>query len=85
MAKEPVKRLQNYLVANGWWDEVQEQAWLNEVQQIIQDQVDTYLNMDTQPVESIFDYLYAELPKALQEQRTSATIKAMTGGSHHES
>ncbi|WP_458576446.1 hypothetical protein [Aliamphritea spongicola] len=41
--------------------------------------------MDTQPVESIFDYLYAELPKALQEQRTSATIKAMTGGSHHES
>ena len=83
--KEPVKRLQNYLVANGWWDEVQEQAWLNEVQQIIQDQVDTYLNMDTQPVESIFDYLYAELPKALQEQRTSATIKAMTGGSHHES
>lgn len=82
--REPVKRLQNYLVNNNWWDEIQEQAWQNEVQQIIQDQVESYLAMPEQPVESIFDYLYAELPEALAEQRANAILQAQPGGRHHE-
>ncbi|GGK81284.1 pyruvate dehydrogenase (acetyl-transferring) E1 component subunit alpha [Amphritea balenae] len=82
--REPVKRLQTYLHSQGWWDEVQETAWQNEVSQIIQKGVDHYLAMPPQPIENLFDYLYAELPEALQEQRDKLIRNAQPGGSHHE-
>ncbi|MCV6609630.1 MAG: pyruvate dehydrogenase (acetyl-transferring) E1 component subunit alpha [Amphritea sp.] len=82
--KEPVKRLQTFLHQQGWWNEVQEQAWQNEVNQIIQAGVDEYLAMPQQPVEDLIDYLYAELPKALQEQRQRLIRNAQPGGNRHE-
>lgn len=82
--KEPIKRLQTYLHQQGWWNEVQEQAWQNEANQIIQAGVDEYLAMPQQPVEDLIDYLYAELPKALQEQRQRLIRNAQPGGNRHE-
>lgn len=82
--KEPVKRLRSFLHQQGLWDEVQEQAWQEEVALMVNKAVEAYLATPVQPVESIFDYLFAELPEAMQEQREWATVKSMMGGSHHE-
>lgn len=82
--REPIKRLQNFLHQQGWWDEMQEKAWQDEVSQIIKQGVDQYLAMPAQPVESMFDYLYAELPRALVEQRERLIRNAQPGGNHHE-
>jgi len=82
--REPIKRLQTFLHQQGWWDEVQEKAWQDEVAQIIQNSVDEYLKMPDQPVENMIDFLYAELPDALQEQRERIIRNAQPGGSHHE-
>ncbi|WP_027856312.1 pyruvate dehydrogenase (acetyl-transferring) E1 component subunit alpha [Marinobacterium jannaschii] len=81
---EPIKRLRNYLHNNGWWDETQEQSWSQEVNQMVQRAAENYLASDTQPVETTFDYLYAELPDSLREQRDWAQVRAMQGGSHDE-
>lgn len=83
--REPIKRLRTFLHRQGWWDETQETSWQNEVNGMIQSAVDTYLATPPQAVESIFDHLYAEMPEQLQEQRDWAMVKAMKGGTHHES
>jgi hypothetical protein len=45
--------------------------------------VQKYLNTAKAPVESMFDYMYAELPEFLEEQREHAMRYADThGGSH---
>ena len=82
--REPIKRLQTWLHQRGWWDETQERAWLDDVSSIIQTGVDAYLSQPPQPVEHLFDYLYAELPDALQEQRARLIRNAQPGGSRHE-
>lgn len=83
--REPIKRLRTFLHERGWWDETQEKSWQEEVGVLIQRATEQYLATPPQAVESIFDHLYAELPEALREQREWAMVKAMTGGSHHES
>lgn len=83
--REPIKRLRTFLHERGWWDETQEKSWQEEVGVLIQRATEQYLATPPQAVESIFDHLYAELPDALREQREWAMVKAMTGGSHHES
>jgi len=83
--REPIKRLQTFLHTQGWWDEDQEKAWQEEVSQMIQQAVEGYLATPVQPVEAIFDHLYADMPQGLREQRDWAVVKAMQGGSHHES
>ena len=82
---EPVKRLRTFLHKQGWWDETQETIWQDEVNSMVQSAVERYLATPPQPVESLFDYLYAELPEQLREQREWAMVKAMKGGTHHES
>ena len=82
--REPVKRLQTFLHQHGWWDERQEQAWIEEVGQMIQTSVDAYLAKPQQPVEHLIDYLYAELPSALEEQRERLIRNAQPGGNRHE-
>ncbi|SEQ86299.1 pyruvate dehydrogenase E1 component alpha subunit [Amphritea atlantica] len=82
--REPIKRLQTFLHAQGWWDEVQETAWQKEVAQIIQQGLDSFLQRPPQPVEDLIDYLYAELPDALKEQRERLIRNAQPGGNHHE-
>lgn len=82
--REPIKRLQTWLHQQGWWDEAQEKAWQEEVASMVQAAVERYLATPIQPVESMFDHLYAQIPAHLQEQRDWAQVKAMQGGSHHD-
>ncbi|HMH68392.1 MAG TPA: pyruvate dehydrogenase (acetyl-transferring) E1 component subunit alpha [Pinirhizobacter sp.] len=70
--KDPVPRLRKWLEAKGAWDEAKEKAWLAECDDWMDKEVDAYLQTKTQPVEAMFDYLYAELPADLVAQRQQA-------------
>jgi 2-oxoisovalerate dehydrogenase E1 component alpha subunit len=67
--KEPIVRLQNYLKKLGVWDEALEAKILAECAAEVDLAVKEYMETEPQPLESMFDYLYATLPKAYAEQR----------------
>lgn len=82
--REPVKRLRQFMINQGFWGEEKEQSLQQEINQLIQQAAERYIAIPPQPIESAFDHMYAELPYHLIEQRDWATVKAMPGGSHHE-
>ena len=67
--KEPVIRLKTYLESIGAWSMKQEEALQAECAAEVDNAVKEYLSTSPQPLESMIDYLYAELPKAYAEQR----------------
>jgi pyruvate dehydrogenase E1 component alpha subunit len=71
-AKEPLKRLRAYLVARGAWSETQEAAWKLDCEKRVDAEIDAYLEVKSQPVEAMFDHLYAEMPHDVREQREQA-------------
>lgn len=84
--EEPIKRLQAYLVSQGWWDERREQQLIGECQALVQSAVDAFETSGTQSVETVLDYVYAEWPAALADQREMLLERAArrAGGVHHE-
>jgi pyruvate dehydrogenase E1 component alpha subunit len=70
--REPMIRLRNYLVAQGVWDDAQEATWKAECSAHVDIEVDAYLATPVQPIESMFDYLYADPPPELLSQRATA-------------
>lgn len=78
---EPIKRFRNFLHHQGLWDESKEQALFQQCEKEIELAVEEYLNVEAQAPESMFDYLYEELPAALKEQRKHVMHKAKRGNS----
>jgi 2-oxoisovalerate dehydrogenase E1 component alpha subunit len=74
--REPIARFKHFLEAECGWDNAQEEALTETLKAEIDDAVQDYLNRTPQPVESIFDYHYAETPPELQEQR-AAVMEAL--------
>lgn len=70
--EDPILRLNKYLTARNLWDEQQEQKLIAECQQQIAVAAERYLAMEPQPINAMFDYLFAELPHALEEQYQTA-------------
>lgn len=70
--REPVARLKTYLIAENAWSEEQEQALEQDVAAKVQEAVDEYLAVGKPSIESMFDYMYAELPHDLAAQRERA-------------
>ncbi|MCR6663348.1 MAG: pyruvate dehydrogenase (acetyl-transferring) E1 component subunit alpha [Luteimonas sp.] len=70
--RDPVARLRTWLTAQGVWDEAQEKAWIEECGQRIGDEINAYLELPVQPVEAMFDHLYADMPPDVLEQRELA-------------
>ncbi len=66
---EPVLRLRSYLVCEGAWSTSDEEFLLRECTEQVEHVVATYLALTPQPATSMFDSLYAELPRAFAEQR----------------
>ena len=62
----------DWLTAQGLWSEEEESAWKDECAALVDEEINAYLNTPVQPVEAMFDYLYAELPEELQAQRAQA-------------
>ena len=75
-AGDPLLRLKYYLTEQKLLNENLEQEWREEYQKQITAAVDRYLTIEPQPVNVMFDYLYAELPNALQEQYQTALTYA---------
>ena len=70
--REPVKRLKNYLMAKSWWSEQEEKEWIVQSNAWADEEVNAYLATTVQPLESMFDYLYADPPPELLAQRAAA-------------
>ena len=71
-AREPFLRLRSWLTSKGLWDETQEAEWKRACDAEVDVEVNAYLETRSQPVEAMFDYLYAELPADLVAQREDA-------------
>jgi 2-oxoisovalerate dehydrogenase E1 component alpha subunit len=74
--KEPISRFKSFLMNNQWWSAQEEEDLVMYCSSEVEKAVDEYLNKPTQPITSIFDYHYAELPEYLVEQRAIAMEEA---------
>ena len=61
-----------YLTAKGAWSEAEEAAWIEECGKRVDEEINAYLNTPVQPVEAMFDYLYADMPEDVRKQRAAA-------------
>ncbi len=77
---EPLVRTRKYLESLKAWDEKKQKALDAENKESIEASVKTYLDTPRQPVGAMFDYMYAELPELLREQREEA--ERMEGEAH---
>ena len=75
--QEPIKRLRNYLINHCLWDQTQEDELIAECQQEIQQAVETYQQQPAPKPEDMFDYLFAEMPEPLYQQREDVIAKAL--------
>ncbi len=69
---EPFLRLRKFLTNEGVWSEAEEAAWKEECNRLTDIEVNAYLETKSQPVEAMFDFMFAELPHDLAEQRADA-------------
>ncbi len=69
---EPLVRLRAYLTRNGAWSAEAEQTLQQEGAALIEAQVALYLGTPKQSTDTMFDYLFAETPRHLLEQRATA-------------
>ena len=70
--REPFSRLRTFLINEKVWSETEEGKWKEECSRLSDIEVNAYLETKVQPVEAMFDYLYAELPADLAGQRADA-------------
>lgn len=74
--REPIARLRTYLTDQGAWDEQREHDLQDEARKEVEAAVEEYLATGKPPLESMFDYMFAELPHDLAEQRAQALEEA---------
>lgn len=67
--RDPILRLHRYLEANGMWDESQEAVLEEEARSYVDSQVAALEAMTPQPISAIFDFMYADMPPHLAEQK----------------
>jgi len=73
---DPIARLRSYLSNALDWGRADEQALIAECHGLVEVAAQEYLDTPPQAAESMFDYLYAELPAALREQRERMLAQA---------
>jgi len=69
--EEPILRLRQFLVQQHGWTKDDEQALLAACTDEVEQAAASYLAEPAAPAASIFDYLYAALPPALENQRAA--------------
>src|SRR5262249_44331031 len=67
--EEPIARLRTYLVRQNAWGKAQEEQLVAECQERVEAAVARYLATGPRAPETMFDHLYAELPKVYRGQR----------------
>jgi pyruvate dehydrogenase E1 component alpha subunit len=78
---DPIARLRSFLSEAGAWTKADEERLIDELNREIDAAVERYLATPAQPPEAMFDDLYAELPRALADQRTA--VAAAGAGDRH--
>ncbi|MFB9067922.1 pyruvate dehydrogenase (acetyl-transferring) E1 component subunit alpha [Pseudofulvimonas gallinarii] len=78
--REPLGRLRAYLTRLGAWSDAREEAWKSECEGRVNEEVDAYLNTRAQPVEAMFDHLYADMPLEIAQQRALAVSREVGRG-----
>jgi len=68
--EEPIVRLRTYLVGQKAWGKSQEEQLAAECQERVEAAVARYLATGARAPETMFDHLYAELPRAYRGQRS---------------
>jgi 2-oxoisovalerate dehydrogenase E1 component alpha subunit len=81
--EEPLIRLRNLLASRGVLDEAKEQAMKAEYSREVEAAVQEYLNTPKQATDAMFDYLFANPPAHLSEQKEIAKRYAGTGRPSH--
>jgi len=74
--EEPIARLRAYLVSQKAWGKAQEEELAAECQKAIEAAIERYLASSPRAPETMFDHLYAELPRSYAGQRAE-----LSGGS----
>jgi 2-oxoisovalerate dehydrogenase E1 component alpha subunit len=74
--EEPIARLRAYLVSQKAWGKAEEEQLAAECQKQIEAAVERYLAFGPRAPETMFDHLYAELPRTYASQR-----QELSGGS----
>src|SRR5207247_9868480 len=74
--EEPTARLRAYLVSQKAWGKAQEEELAAECQKEIEAAIERYLAFSPRAPETMFDHLYAELPRTYASQRAQ-----LSGGS----
>lgn len=67
--EEPIVRLRTYMHEQGFWDKDKETALQKDCSNQVEALVERYDNPTPAPATDIFDYMYAELPLDLHDQR----------------
>jgi 2-oxoisovalerate dehydrogenase E1 component alpha subunit len=80
---EPLVRMRTYLQSRGVLDEAREQAMKAEYTAEVEAAVKEYLATPKQPVDAMFDYLYANPPRYIEDQKAIAKRYAGTGRPSH--
>ncbi len=70
--REPILRLRTYLSEQGAWNDTQEKALQQQVSQMVEEQVQEYLAKGQPSIESMFDYMFGDMPAPLRKQRDQA-------------
>jgi pyruvate dehydrogenase E1 component alpha subunit len=78
--RDPIARLRTYLTRNLDWQRKEEEALLQRCNAEVEAAAQQYLNAEPQPPETIFDYLYANLPPELEAQRQKLLDEAGADG-----
>jgi 2-oxoisovalerate dehydrogenase E1 component alpha subunit len=79
---EPMIRIRRFLMDSGMWTETDEEALKADCAKQVDAAVAAYLDTPVQPVEAMFDSMFAELPEAMVEQRETARRFVNSGGNH---
>jgi pyruvate dehydrogenase E1 component alpha subunit len=81
---EPIARLRHYLIGQKIWSDSQEKQWQAACSVQVEQAVQEYVAIAPPLPTDMFDYLYAELPHDLIEQREQVIAEAkLAGGRHH--
>jgi 2-oxoisovalerate dehydrogenase E1 component alpha subunit len=67
--------LRSYLVSQKVWGKSDEEELVADCQQRVEAAVERYLAVGPRPPETMFDHLYAELPKVYASQRAELEHK----------
>jgi pyruvate dehydrogenase E1 component alpha subunit len=77
---DPLKRMRNYLVGLGIWNDDREADELADIRADLEEAVEEYLGTPARDPATIFEHLFATLPKGLQRQRD----RLVSGARRHD-